>query len=118
MMIRLVRGAASARWVLCVVTVLFLSQQALADSVIPLDDVTIGVVVRQSPSSTGTRLGLLRPGEQAVLLGSVPNWHRIQLAAGSTGFVSKRWTRVIPSSTPLSTAPVYTIDVIDVGTGL
>src|SRR4029079_12290434 len=55
--------------------------------------------------------------QQAELLGSVPNWHRVQLAGGVTGFVSKRWTRVIPSAPP-ATARVYTMDVVDVGTGL
>ena len=117
---RQIKDAPGVRWVLCVVTVLFLSAQALADVVVPLDDVTNGVVVRQSASSSSARLGILRPGQQADLVGSVPNWHHIQLAAGSTGFVSKRWTRVIASSAPVSTSTsaVYTIDVIDVGTGL
>src|SRR6476619_785901 len=103
MIMRLIRDAAGVRWVLCVVTVLFLSAQALADVVVPLDDVTNGVVIRRSASSSSARLGLLRPGQQADLVGSVPGWHRIQIAAGSTAFVSKRWTRVIASSGPAST---------------
>lgn len=62
------------------------------------------------------------PGEQAELVGSVPNWHEVQLANGTRGFVSKRWTRVITTSPPPPVAPptrpTYTMDVIDVGIGL
>jgi competence protein ComEC len=54
----------------------------------------------------------------------VPNWHEVRLGNGTTGFVPKRWTRVIstgttpPTPPPSPTAPTFTIDVIDVGTGL
>lgn len=41
----------------------------------------------------------------------------MQLANGLTGFVSKCWTRVITADA-LATAPSFTIDVADVGTGL
>src|SRR5262249_47834087 len=94
--------------------------RVLADSVVPLDDVTNSVVVRQSPSSTSTRVGSLQPGEQAELTGSVPNWHHVRLANGISGFVSKRWTRVVrsPAPIPSSTETIDTIDIVDVGTGL
>jgi competence protein ComEC len=106
---------------LCVAPIVFLAPPALADVVTPLDDVNRGVVVRTSASSQSARVGLLRPDEQAELLGSVPNWHRIKLANGALGFVSKRWTRVIAGGTALTLpagAGIYTIDVVDVGTGL
>src|SRR5687768_11436073 len=80
---------------LCLGAILFPAVQAFADVVVPLDDVTTGVVVRQSPSSQSAQVGSLRPGDQAELLGSVPNWHRVNLASGTPGFVSKRWTRVV-----------------------
>jgi len=62
-----------------------------------------------------------------LFLASNSNWlglHR--LARGATanstfGFVSKRWTQVIPSGNPPAPAaagPTFTIDVVDVGTGL
>lgn len=92
-----------------------------ADTVVPLDDVTTSVVVHQSASSTSTRVGNLRPGDEAELVGSVPNWHHVKLSDGTLGFVSKRWTRVVPTSTPVSgptVAATYTIDIVDVGTGL
>ena len=102
-------------------SICFLSTWALADIVVPLDDVTNGVVVRQSASAQSAQVGILHPSDQAELLGSVPNWHRINLANGLPGFASKRWTRVIASALPPATAAgqtVYTMDVVDVGTGL
>jgi len=106
-----------AIWLCCTSTLI---SRAAADTVVPLDDVTNSVVVRLSASSTSARVGTLQPGEHAELMGSVPNWHHVKLAGGTLGFVSKRWTRVVASSAP---APVagqtnYTIDVVDVGTGL
>ena len=55
--------------------------------------------------------------ESAELHGSVPNWYQIKLPNGVEGFVSKRWTRVVPAATPVGT-PSFTVDVVDVGTGL
>jgi competence protein ComEC len=106
---------------LCLAPILFFPTRALGDLVTPLDDVKTHVVVRRSPSSQSARVGILRAEEQSELLGSVPNWHRIRLTNGALGFVSKRWTRVVAGASTL-TAPagpgVYTIDVVDVGTGL
>ncbi|PYX30481.1 MAG: hypothetical protein DMG80_12145 [Acidobacteria bacterium] len=104
---------------LCCTSILI--SRAAADTVIALDDVTNSVVVRLSASSTSARVGTLQPGEQADLIGSVPNWHHVKLASGTLGFVSKRWTRVIATSTPPAGGAGktnYTIDVVDVGTGL
>jgi beta-lactamase superfamily II metal-dependent hydrolase len=108
------------RWVVyCAwLSIVFCASLASADIITPLDDVVTGVIVRASASSSSAIVGTLRPGEQAQLLGSVPNWHRIQLANGQTGFVSKRWTRVIPEVAPAPTTTTFTIDVVDVGTGL
>jgi beta-lactamase superfamily II metal-dependent hydrolase len=87
--------------------------------------VTNRVIVRASASAQSAQVGSLQPGEQLDLIGSVPNWHEVRLANGSVGFVSKRWTRVIaagapsaPPPPPPPTTPVFTIDVLDVGTGL
>ena len=57
-----------------------------AETVVPLDDVTNNVVVRLSASSTSARVGTLQPGEQAELVGSVPNWHHVKLTNGTFGF--------------------------------
>jgi beta-lactamase superfamily II metal-dependent hydrolase len=98
---------------LCTTTPLY------ADNVTPTDDVTSGVIVRASASSQSARRGRLDAGQTALLLGSVPNWYSIQLANGIHGFVPKRWTRVITTNpTPGTSTGTFTIDVMDVGTGL
>jgi competence protein ComEC len=97
--------------------VVFSTALAVADTVVPTDAVTTRVVVRESASSQSNQVGSLRPGEQAELLGEVPNWYRVRLPSGIEGFVSKRWTRLIPQVTPPAAAS-FTIDVVDVGTGL
>jgi beta-lactamase superfamily II metal-dependent hydrolase len=99
------------------ILVLF-SSLAIADVVTPLDDVVTSVVVRQTPSALGSKVANLRPSEQAELLGFVPNWYRVRLANGISGFVPSRWTRVIASTPPPAPVGPFTIDVVDVGTGL
>ena len=94
--------------------ILLLSSPAFADTVVPSSEVTTGVVIRAGASTQSANLGVLHPGDKASLLGSVPNWYRIQLADGTQGFVSKRWTQVVPEPS----APTFTIDAVDVGTGL
>ena len=88
-----------------------------SDRVVVKDDVVTRVVVRASATSQSDDRGSLRPGESADLLGSVPNWFQVRLANGVEGFVSKRWTRVVATSVPVG-APSFTVDVVDVGTGL
>lgn len=99
---------------------------ASADIVRPTAAVTNGVVVRQEASSDSAQIGSLLPGDRAELLDSVPSWHRVRLTNGTVGFVSKRWTRVIETATgpapgeptpPISTTG-FTLDAVDVGTGL
>ena len=91
---------------------------------VPSADVTTRVIVRASASAQSGQIGSLRPGEQLELTGSVPNWHEVRLPNGTPGFVSKRWTRVVPTSPapppppPPANAPTFTLDVVDVGTGL
>jgi beta-lactamase superfamily II metal-dependent hydrolase len=85
-----------------------------ADDVVPSDRVKIDVSIRQRPERNSPRLGALRPGERAEYLGSVPRWHKVRLSNGKTGFVSKGWTRIVPTGD----SGEYTIDVVDVGTGL
>ena len=93
------------------------------DVVTPTDDVTTRVIVRQSASGQSAQVGSISPGQQVELIGSVPNWHEVKLANGLTGFVPKRWTRVIPNTPPPPPPPPppmprFLIDVVDVGTGL
>jgi beta-lactamase superfamily II metal-dependent hydrolase len=97
---------------------LFCLAPILADVVTPTENVTSFVMVRQSATTQGVSVGSLHPGEQALLLGSVVNWYRVKLSDGTLGFVSKLWTHVLPATAPAVASPVYTVDVVDVGTGL
>lgn len=94
------------------------SSTALADDVVPTSEVTNRVVVRAAPSAQTTDVGSLRLGEKAELLGSVPSWYRIRLENGIEGFVAKRWTRVVSAAAPALAPTSFTIDAVDVGTGL
>src|SRR5262245_39960629 len=78
---------------------------AQADTVVPGPDVTTRVIVRASATGQSAQVGALLLGQSAQLLGSVPNWHEIQLANGVQGFVSKRWTRVVSSAGPATPPP-------------
>jgi beta-lactamase superfamily II metal-dependent hydrolase len=104
------------RW--CVSMLLCCAGHLFADTVVPLDDVKTFVVVRQTASIQSNQVGALHPGEQAQLLGSVPNWYRVQLASGISGFVSKSWTQTVTVTPPPPSTESFTIDVVDVGTGL
>ena len=103
------------------VGIILTAGQTWADVVVPSADVTTRVIIRESASGQSAQVGSLVPGQQVELVGSVPNWHEVRLPNGMLGFVSKRWTQVIASGTPPTPAPpgpTFTIDVVDVGTGL
>jgi len=90
-----------------------------SDVVVPSDRVSTGVNVRETPKTSGKILKVLAPGEQLQYVGTVPGWNEVILSDGRHGFVSKSWTRVIPSDeTGITTSAKVTIDVVDVGTGL
>jgi Bacterial SH3 domain len=97
--------------ILIVLFALSLSLALAADVVTPSSDVTSRVIVRQTASAQSARIGSLEPGQQAELIGSVPNWHEIRLSNGLTGFVPKRWTQVIPAGDALSQAVECRIDL-------
>lgn len=75
--------------------------------------VVSGVVVRAAPSTGSARIGLLRPGEEAELVGEVPGWYQVRLQDGRIGYVSRSWTIVIRDA-----GAGYVMHAIDVGTGL
>jgi competence protein ComEC len=90
------------------------------DQVRAIDAVVTRVIVRESATTQSPDIGSLRPGERAELTGSVPNWYEVRLANGIDGFVSKRWTQIEkPAQATVSgAANTFTVDVVDVGTGL
>ena len=77
--------------------------QAFADVVVPSPDVSTGVIVRASASSQSAQIRTLSPGQQLELVGS--HWHEVRLPNGAQGFVSKRWTVVVPTTTPAAPPP-------------
>src|SRR5262249_22325110 len=88
---------------------------------VPSSDVTTRVIVRKTASAQSVRVGSLERGQQAELIGTVPNWYKIRLPNDVVGFVPKRWTDVITSVTPTApptTTQTFTLDAVDVGTGL
>jgi competence protein ComEC len=96
---------------------------AANDRVAPRAEVTTTVAVRETASADSAALAALAPGQTAELLGSVPYWYEVRLGNGIEGFVSKRWTTIVtPGAVLLDTggaaATAYTVDVVDVGTGL
>lgn len=96
--------------------ILSYSIAAHAERVRPKSDVVTGVNVRAEAAGGSASLRLLRPGEHLPYDGSVPRWHRVRLEDGRPGFVSKRWTEVIPDPVT-STATQFAIHFLDVGTG-
>lgn len=92
------------------------SSGSYADRVTPKSTVVTGVNVRESASSSSVSLRMLGPGESLPYDSSVPRWHRVRLGDGRFGFVSKRWTEVIPDPIT-SSATQFAIHFIDVGTG-
>ena len=59
-------------------------------------------------------MGTLSPGSNWKLIGSVPNWHEVRLPNGVQGFVSKRWTVVVPTTTPPAPPPAVAALYVEV----
>jgi hypothetical protein len=72
-----------------------LAPAALADSVLPSEEVRSRVVLREKATRNSPPIGSLRPGDRAEHLASEQGWHRVRLADGTTGFVSAAWTEVV-----------------------
>ncbi len=98
---------------------LLFTSTASADWVTPAERVKEGISLREGPSSSSRYLGQLDVGQRLEYIRSVPYWHEVQQADGTPAFVSKAWSLIIPDDAPASTTTnTFTIDVIDVGTGL
>lgn len=109
--------SASTFFAIMLLSIVVAAAQAHADRVVPVAAVTTGVNLRAAPVSDSAVLGVLRPGEQVAYIGSVPRWHEVRLADGRSGFVSKRWTLVVPDPVPLDNARPFAVHFLDVGTG-
>lgn len=87
-------------------------------AVVATERVTRGVLVREAPDGDAPVVEALVPGEALPYAGSVPNWHRVTLPDGRTGYVSNRWTEVEAAEPVSAAGGVYRVHVVDVGTGL
>ncbi len=74
---------------------------AVADRVVPVDEVESFVNIREAPEAGSEVVGRLQKGTPLHLVASKPGWHEVQLeGADTTGFVSADWSRVIPEDMP------------------
>lgn len=88
-----------------------------SDRVTTGEDVVNHVNVRDAEQN-GNAIAELRPGEFADLLSTETHHHLIRLSDGTEGFVSRRWTRIVPD--PVPPAPPsgeLSLHFIDVGQG-
>src|SRR5688572_31166364 len=97
----------------CFAIVVVLQTIANAEQVVPSARVVNSIPVRESPSGSSPELARLPVGQTATLITSVPNWHKVRLASGIEGFVSKAWSTVVPDAG----ATVFQVHFLDVGTG-
>ncbi|MBW2448664.1 MAG: SH3 domain-containing protein, partial [Deltaproteobacteria bacterium] len=65
---------------------------------ITTDQVRSRVVVRAAPSRAGADVGSFRPGDRARLLEADGDWHHIELEDGVKGYVSAKWTVLVPTA--------------------
>jgi hypothetical protein len=69
---------------------------AEADRVTPSDRVETRLRIRHDPDGQSVVIGHLLPGESLPLLASIPNWFKVAMPDGQSGFVSKAFsTQVI-----------------------
>jgi beta-lactamase superfamily II metal-dependent hydrolase len=64
------------------------------DRVVPTDRVGRSITIRKAPDPQSPSVGQLSKGESGALLGSVPRWYQVELEDGTTGFVSKSFSRI------------------------
>lgn len=88
-----------------------------AATVTPAERVTEKINVRDEASAASDLVGVLRVGESAESIASVPRWYRIRLSDGTEGFVSKAWSTLITEADGPVTEVPFEVHFLDVGTG-
>ena len=68
---------------------------ALADVVVPVDEVETYVNIREEPTSGGAVVGRLNRGDQLAFVQTVDGWHEVELEDGSRGFIHADWAQVV-----------------------
>ena len=84
---------------------------AVADRVVPVDEVESFVNIREAPEAGSEIVGRLQKDTPLQLVASKPGWHEVQLeGADTTGFVSADWSQVIPDDTPEADSDLAEVD--------
>lgn len=96
---------------------------AVADVVVVSERARYPVTVRAAPDRDAQRLGRLQRGESLELVANRQRWREVRLADGRSGFVTRRWTRVLdeapaPVSLPPREIDELRVHFLSVGTGL
>src|SRR5438128_2422537 len=74
-----------------------------AQSVVPASRITSPIPVLEAPSSGSAPVGQLSPSEMATFLESVPYWYHVRLRDGTSGYVSKVSSELVPVMEATST---------------
>jgi competence protein ComEC len=113
------------RYLLPLVAVVFPTIGAAADCAFPNAEVVNAVVLRAEPTTNSAKRGRMLPGEGLPLVSIVPRWYGIRNTDGTIAFASKRWVEIADCDNAPTISPnpddggaSFTIDVLDVGTGL
>ena len=88
--------------------ILALPLLAVADSVVPVDEVGTYVKIRKLPDPASDVVGRLHKSKPRPLVNAISGWHEVELDDGTTGFVSSDWSVVITEGEPVAaeeTAP-------------
>jgi len=89
-----------------------------ADWVTPSERVQKNISLREGPTAQSQYIGQMKVGEQLEYISSVPYWYEVRQSNGQSAYVSKAWSTLIADTLVATSMASFTIDVIDVGTGL
>ena len=82
--------------------ILVLPLLAVADSVVPVDEVGTYVKIRKLPDPASDVVGRLHKSKPRPLVNAISGWHEVELDDGTTGFVSSDWSVVITEGEPVA----------------
>ena len=82
--------------------ILALPLLAVADSVVPVDEVGTYVKIRKLPDPASDVVGRLHKSKPRPLVNAISGWHEVELDDGTTGFVSSDWSVVITEGEPVA----------------
>jgi hypothetical protein len=68
---------------------------AAADQVVPVDEVTSYVKIREAPDASAEIVGRLHRSKPRRHVATVAGWHEVVLDDGSSGFVSSDWSVIV-----------------------